>query len=221
MDGRASVVSSLLASGVIAVIRLPSAEQLLPAAEALMAGGIGALEITLTTPGAIDAIRTLSDTVGAGDRCLVGAGTVLDAGAAREAIDAGARFVVSPVLSPAVVQACCEQDVPVMPGAFTPTEILRAWEAGASVVKLFPAGALGPGFVRDVLAPMPWLRMMPAGGVTLENVDHWIRAGAAVVGVGSALVDPVLVGARRFTELQARATDFTARVAAARRELPA
>src|SRR5439155_393645 len=126
--------------------------------------------------------------------CVVGAGTVLDEAAAHAVIDAGARFVVSPALIPAVMRACRERDVPCMPGAFTPTELLEAWRAGAPLVKLFPAAAVGPGFMRDVLAPLPFLRLVPSGGVTLENAGEWIRAGAAAVSVGSALVSAALLG---------------------------
>lgn len=216
----ASVVNELLASGVIAVLRLTSAAQIEPAVQAIAAGGIRGLEITLTTPGAIAAIRALAHDGGELADCFIGAGSVLDANAAKEAIDAGARFVVSPVLNPEVVRVCRERHVPVMPGAFTPTEILRAWDAGASMVKLFPSSVLGPGFIRDVLAPMPWLRLMPTGGVSLDNAAEWIRAGAAAVGVGNSLADPALVASGRFDELTARASSFVARVAAARKELP-
>src|SRR6185295_9975960 len=165
----------LLQSGVIAVVRLSQALRLGPAARALAAGGVGAVEVTLTTPGAIDAIADLaSDKELAG--CVIGAGTVLDESAARYVIDAGARFVVSPALNPAVIRACRDREVPCMPGAFTPTELLEAWRAGAPVVKLFPASAVGPGYIRDVLAPLPFLRLVPSGGVSLENAGDWKRA---------------------------------------------
>ena len=208
----------LLQSGVIAVVRLSEAVRLGPAARALAAGGVGAVEVTLTTPGAIDAIADLaSDKELAG--CVIGAGTVLDESAARYVIDAGARFVVSPALNPAVIRACRDREVPCMPGAFTPTELLEAWRAGAPIVKLFPASAVGPGYIRDVLAPLPFLRLVPSGGVSLENAGEWIRAGAVAVSVGSALASAALLTDESTAELTARARSFVERVAQARRHL--
>src|SRR5213593_4212434 len=206
----------LLQSGVIAVVRLTEAVRLGPAARALAAGGVGAVEVTLTTPGAIDAIADLaSDQKLAG--CLIGAGTVLDESAARHVIDAGARFVVSPALNPGVIRLCRDREIPCMPGAFTPTELLEAWRAGAPVMKLFPASAVGPSYVRDVLAPLPFLRLVPSGGVSLENAGEWIRAGAAAVSVGSALASAALLTDESTAELTARARSFVERVAQARR----
>ena len=205
----------LLESGVIAVVRAPEAARLRAVARALAAGGVGAVEITLTTPGAISMIGDLArddDLSG----CAVGAGTVLDEAAARAVIDAGARFVVSPTFDHAVIRACRERAVPCMPGAFTPTEILEAWRAGASLVKLFPAASLGPGFIRDVLAPLPFVRLVPSGGVTLENAAEWIRAGAAAVSVGGALLRAALLGHESAAELTARARLLVTQVRAAR-----
>jgi 2-dehydro-3-deoxyphosphogluconate aldolase/(4S)-4-hydroxy-2-oxoglutarate aldolase len=208
----------LLQSGVIAVVRLSEAVRLGPAARALAAGGVGAVEVTLTTPGAIDAIADLASDKGLAG-CVIGAGTVLDESAARYVIDAGARFVVSPALNPAVIRACRDREVPCMPGALTPTELLEAWRAGAPVVKLFPASAVGPGYIRDVLAPLPFLRLVPSGGVSLENAGDWIRAGAAAVSVGSALASAALLTDESTAELTARARSFVERVAQARRHL--
>ena len=205
----------LLESGVIAVVRAPEAVRLPAVARALAAGGVGAVEITLTTPGAIATIADLAGDEGLAG-CLVGAGTVLDEVAARAVIDAGARFVVSPTLDHAVIRVCRERDVPCMPGAFTPTEILDAWRAGASLVKVFPAAAVGPGFIRDVLAPLPFLRLVPSGGVTLENAGDWIRAGAAAVSVGGALLREALLGHESAAELTARARLLVTQVRAAR-----
>jgi len=205
----------LLESGVIAVVRAPEAARLRAVARALAAGGVGAVEITLTTPGAISLIGDLArddDLSG----CAVGAGTVLDEAAARAVIDAGARFVVSPTFDHAVLRACREHAVPCMPGAFTPTEILEAWRAGASLVKLFPAASIGPGFIRDVLAPLPFVRLVPSGGVTLENAAEWIRAGAAAVSVGGALLRAALLGHESAAELTARARLLVTQVRAAR-----
>jgi 2-dehydro-3-deoxyphosphogluconate aldolase/(4S)-4-hydroxy-2-oxoglutarate aldolase len=183
-------------------------------AAALAAGGVGAVEITLTTPGALEAIAEL-----ASDRApgyIVGAGTVLDEPAARAAIAAGARFVVSPTLDRAVVRCCRDAGVPCMPGALTPTELLEAWRAGASVVKLFPASAVGPRYLREVLAPLPFLRVVPSGGVSLDNASDWIRAGAVAVSVGGALVSAPVVRQEQGTELTARARALVESVAAAR-----
>jgi 2-dehydro-3-deoxyphosphogluconate aldolase/(4S)-4-hydroxy-2-oxoglutarate aldolase len=209
----------VFACGVVAVLRFGDARHLRPAAEALAAGGVVGLEVTLTTPGAVDAIRDLAADAALADRCVVGAGTVLDAGSARRAIDAGARFVVSPVLDVHVVALCREQGTAVLPGALTPTEILRAWDAGADAVKVFPSSAVGPGYFRDVLAPLPHVRLVPTGGVSLENVDAWVRAGAVAVGVGSSLADPALVAAGRTGELTARARAYVDRVQTARAAL--
>jgi 2-dehydro-3-deoxyphosphogluconate aldolase / (4S)-4-hydroxy-2-oxoglutarate aldolase len=197
----------LLASGVIAVLRSREPQGLAPVARALLDGGVRALEITLTTPGAVAGIAELAD---AGTGMLIGAGTVLDDTTARSVLDAGAKFVVSPTLEPDVIRVCRERNVPCIPGAFTPTEMLTAWRAGAALVKLFPAAAVGPGFVRDVLAPLPFLRIVPSGGVTLERVGDWIRAGCAAVSLGSALFGGP--GA----ELTARARAFVSAVATAR-----
>ncbi len=147
--------------------------------------------------------------------------------AACEVIDAGARFVVSPTLTPAVIRVCRDRDIPCMPGAFTPTEIVEAWRAGAPLVKLFPAAPVGPGYLRDLLAPLPFLRLVPSGGVSLENVGDWIRAGAAAVSVGSALLPAALVrseaaggaGGAGGAELTLRARAFVERVAQARAQL--
>jgi 2-dehydro-3-deoxyphosphogluconate aldolase/(4S)-4-hydroxy-2-oxoglutarate aldolase len=202
-------------SGVIAVVRLPDAKDLRAAAVALAAGGVAAVEITLTTPGAREAITELASDKGMA-RCVVGAGTVLDEQAARDVLARGARFVVSPTLDRGVVRLCREQGVTCIPGAFTPTELLEAWRAGASVVKLFPASTGGPRYLREVLAPLPFLRVVPSGGVSLENAAEWVRAGAAAISVGSALVTPALVREAQWSELTARAREFVDSVAGAR-----
>jgi 2-dehydro-3-deoxyphosphogluconate aldolase/(4S)-4-hydroxy-2-oxoglutarate aldolase len=210
------MIDAALASGVIAVVRLPEIAGVRAVAAALTAGGVNAVEITLTTPGALQAIRELASGDGA-PGCIIGAGTVLDEQAARDVIDAGARFVVSPTLDRAVMRCCRDRDVPCMPGALTPTELLEAWRAGAPLVKLFPAALLGPRYIREVLAPLPFLRLVPSGGVSLESVGEWIRAGAAAVSVGSALVSASLVRDQAWAELTARARALVESVAAARR----
>jgi 2-dehydro-3-deoxyphosphogluconate aldolase/(4S)-4-hydroxy-2-oxoglutarate aldolase len=216
------MIDRLLTSGVIAVIRLQESlgdistimDMSGAAARALAAGGVDVVEVTLTTPGALDAIARLSSDA----KCLVGAGTVLDEGSARDVVAAGARFVVSPTLERGVIRTCRDLDVPCIPGALTPTELLDAWRAGesASLVKLFPASAVGPRYLREVLAPLPFLRVVPSGGVSLENAGEWIRAGAAAVSVGSALVSPELIRDAAWTELTRRARALVDAVAAAR-----
>jgi 2-dehydro-3-deoxyphosphogluconate aldolase/(4S)-4-hydroxy-2-oxoglutarate aldolase len=201
-----------LASGVIAVVRLPESAGLRGVATALAAGGVTALEITLTTPRALEAIAELASQ---GATPVVGAGTVLDEKAARDVIAAGARFVVSPTLDRSVVRYCRDKGVACVPGAFSPTELLEAWRAGASLVKLFPASAVGPRYLREVLAPLPFLRVVPSGGVSLDNAGDWIRAGAVAVSVGSALVrSSDVVGGE--AALTARARALVENVAAAR-----
>jgi len=212
------MIEAALAGGVIAVVRLPDATGLRGAATALAAGGVSAVEITLTTSGALDAIAELAADGGA-TRCVVGAGTVLDERAAREVIARGARFVVSPTLDRDVIRYCRDQGVTCIPGAFTPTELLEAWRAGAPLLKLFPASALGPRYLREVLAPLPFLRLVPSGGVSLDNAAEWIRAGAAAVSVGGALVSASLVRQQQWTELTARARALVDAVAAARQPL--
>ncbi|MEZ0267410.1 MAG: bifunctional 4-hydroxy-2-oxoglutarate aldolase/2-dehydro-3-deoxy-phosphogluconate aldolase, partial [Phycisphaerae bacterium] len=155
--------SQMLASGVVAVIRAQSKEQLKPIAEALLEGGVPSIEVTLTTPKAIAGIEMLADLLG--DRAIVGVGTVLDAHTCRDAIYAGAQFVVSPVLDEEVIATTKKYGKISIPGGFTPTEILRAWTAGADVVKVFPSTSLGPTYLKDILAPLPQLRLTPTGGV--------------------------------------------------------
>jgi len=211
---RAETTSLLQQLGVVAVIRMKDADKLRGVVDAIAEGGVRAIEITMTVPGAVGLIETLAATLP--PEIVVGAGTVTDAGTARAVIDAGARFVVSPVYRPEVVAACHERDVAACPGCFTPTEILDAHEHGADIVKVFPATALGPGFIKDVRAPLPQLRLMPTGGVTLDNAGDWIRAGAAAVGVGSALLDAKAIEEGRFEVLANNARRIVASVAAAR-----
>jgi 2-dehydro-3-deoxyphosphogluconate aldolase/(4S)-4-hydroxy-2-oxoglutarate aldolase len=211
---REQVVGRILALGALAVVRLPRADDVLPVVAALQAGGIHAIEITMTVPGALQAIERVSRE--AGDGVLVGVGSVLDEDTARRAAEAGARFIVSPVFKPLVLEEAHRQGAAALPGAFTPTEILRAHEAGADLVKVFPSDALGPSFIKGVLAPMPFLKLCPTGGVTPQNAGAWIRAGAAAVGLGGALVDATLVATREWGTITALARKTTDEIAAAR-----
>ena len=213
-SNRESVVGQVAAAGIVAVIRLTDPARLRAVVEAISEGGIRALEITMTVPGAVDLIRQLAPGMPPG--FLLGAGTVLDRDTALRVIDAGAQFVVSPVFRTAVIGACHERGVPAMPGCFTPTEILDAWDAGADVVKVFPATALGPTFLKDVRGPLPQVKLMPTGGVTLDNAGDWIRAGAIAVGVGTALLDARAIAAGDYGILRTNAERIVANVRAAR-----
>lgn len=212
---RAAVTAQVEALGVVAVIRLKDPAKLRAVVDAIAEGGVRALEVTMTVPGAVDLIRGLAPALP--DGFLLGAGTVIDAATARAVIDAGAAFVVSPVFKPEVVATCHERDIAAMPGCFSPTEILTASEGGADIVKLFPATALGPQFIRDVRGPLPDVKLMPTGGVTLDNAGEWIRAGAVAVGLGSALVDARAIDDNRWDIISANARVAVAGVAAARR----
>lgn len=211
---RASVLAAVQDTGVVAVIRLPDAGAIRDVAHALAAGGVRAIEVTMTVPGAVPMIAQLATTLP--EDCLVGAGTVMNVETARNVIDAGASFVVSPIFRPDVIEACQFAQVAVMPGCFSPTEIHAAWAAGADIIKVFPATALGATYFKDLRGPMPELRLMPTGGVTLENAGSWIRAGAVALGVGTALVDQRTVADRAFDVLTTRARAFVDAVQAAR-----
>lgn len=211
---RRETVHRLEALGVIAVVRLSDAARVADVVDALGAGGVRAIEVTTTVPGAARTIAELART--RSSDTLLGAGTVLDTRTAFEVIDAGARFIVSPVLRPQLIQTCHERGVVAMPGCFSPTEIVAADEAGADVIKLFPATALGPQYIRDLRAPLPGLRLVPTGGVSPTNAGDWIRAGAVAVGIGSALVDRTAVAEGRFGAITAKARQAVASVTSAR-----
>jgi 2-dehydro-3-deoxyphosphogluconate aldolase/(4S)-4-hydroxy-2-oxoglutarate aldolase len=213
---RKDVVAAIERAGVVAVIRLKDPAVLAGVVDALVAGGVHMLEITMTVPGAVELIRALGPSLPEG--FLLGAGTVTDPATARAVIDAGAAFVVSPVLRTDVIAACHEHGVPALPGCFSPTEILTAWEAGADIVKVFPATALGPGYFKDVRGPLPDVKLMPTGGVSIENAGDWIRAGAVAVGVGGALLDAAAIAAGDFSVVTANAKRIVANVQAARKD---
>jgi len=184
---RRNVVTAIEEAGVIAVIRVEAAERVHAVVDALIAGGVRAIEVTMTAPGAIDLIRELAAMLP--PDFLLGAGTVLDENTASRVIEGGVQFVVSPVFKPELIDVCHDGGALAIPGCFSPTEIMAAWEAGADLVKLFPATSLGWSFIRDVKAAFPAVRLIPAGGITVDNAGDWIRAGASAVGVGSALLD--------------------------------
>jgi 2-dehydro-3-deoxyphosphogluconate aldolase / (4S)-4-hydroxy-2-oxoglutarate aldolase len=211
---RFAIAQQIEQLGVVAVIRMKDPANVRAVVDALVAGGVRALEVTMTVPRAIELIRELAPTMPAG--FLLGAGTVTDADTARAVVDAGASFIVGPVFRAEVIAACHERDVPAIPGCFSPTEILDAHEAGADIIKVFPATALGPQFIKDVRAPLPHVKLMPTGGVTLENAGDWIRAGAVAVGIGSALVDAAAIESGRYNVIAANAQRVVSTVAAAR-----
>jgi 2-dehydro-3-deoxyphosphogluconate aldolase/(4S)-4-hydroxy-2-oxoglutarate aldolase len=184
---RAETIRRIEAQGAIAVLRLDDSANLQAVVNALGSGGLHAVEVTMTTRGALDALTALG--TASGEASLIGAGSVLDAETARLAILAGARFVVAPTFSLALVELCHRYDVAAIPGAFTPTEVLAAWQAGADLVKLFPANGLGPRYLEDLRGPLPQLRLVPTGGVTADNAGAYLAAGAVAVGVGGALID--------------------------------
>ncbi len=209
------VLERIAGEGLLPVLRAESAEQALAIAQALEAGGVTILEITMTVPNAVRLIERLADT--AGDRLLLGAGTVLDAETARAAMLAGAQFIVSPALDRATIEICRRYSVAVFPGALTPTEVLAAWQAGADAVKVFPASAMGGAkYLRALKAPFPQIELIPTGGVTLETAHEFLRAGACALGVGGDLVDPTAIRNGHSESITANARKYLEIVAAHR-----
>lgn len=204
----------VLDSGLVAIIRSPSSELLVDVAEALVAGGISVMEVTFTVPNALDVLAAVKKKLG--DRILLGAGTVLDTETARAALLAGAEFIVTPTVNTKVIEMCRRYDKVIMPGGFTPTEILTAWEAGADAVKVFPAEIGGPAHLRAVKGPFPQIRLLPTGGVTLESLGDFVKAGACAVGLGSALVEKTALEQKNFGRITDLAKQYVAAMAKAR-----
>lgn len=208
MKSRDQLIQQLVTPGIIAVVRASRADLCVPLSEALIAGGVIAIEITTTTPDAIEAIRRTKRAVG--ERGLIGVGTVLDVATCEAAINAGAEFVVSPILRTELVPVAHAANRPIMLGAYTLTEAQLAHEAGSDFIKIFPADGLGPNYVKNLRAPLPHLKIVPTGGVDLETMGDFLKAGVAALGVGSSLVKkdlleredwPALTGlARQFVE---------------------
>jgi 2-dehydro-3-deoxyphosphogluconate aldolase / (4S)-4-hydroxy-2-oxoglutarate aldolase len=213
-EKRRALVERVEQAGIVAIIRMKDPEKVRAVFDAIAEGGVRVIEVTMSVPGAVELIGQLAATLP--PDCTLGAGTVLDGQTARRVIEAGAQFVVSPVLRHDVIEACHAQAAAVMPGCFTPTEILEAWDAGADIVKVFPATALGPTFLKDVRGPLPQVKLMPTGGVTLDNAGDWIRAGAVAVGVGTALLDTAAIAESNYSVLRANAARIVASVRAAR-----
>lgn len=199
MSKRFEIISRLLNPGIIAVVRTSNTEQVLPVCEALVAGGVIALEITFTVPNALEAIQQASARFGSD--ALIGAGTVLNAEMTRQAVYAGAKFIVSPITRAEIVTAAHEASVPAMLGAYTPTEAQTAHEAGADFIKLFPADKLGPTYVKALRAPLPHLKIVPTGGVDLNTAADFLKAGCAALGVGGSLLTAEILKTSNWTEL--------------------
>jgi 2-dehydro-3-deoxyphosphogluconate aldolase/(4S)-4-hydroxy-2-oxoglutarate aldolase len=198
-----TVIDAIEADGAVAIVRLDDLSAAVPLTEALVRGGVRAVEFTFTNPLAGRVIEEVREALG--DKAIIGAGSVLDPETARTAILAGAQFVVTPTLKTETITLCNRYGVPTIIGAFTPTEILTAWEAGASVVKVFPATVGGPGYLKDVRGPLPQVKLAPTGGVNFENAADFIRAGAVAVAMGSNLVDAKTVKAKQWDVLEERA----------------
>lgn len=204
----------VLDGGIVAILRAPSGELLVDVAAALYAGGIDVIEITFTVPRALEIVSALRDRLG--DRVLIGAGTVLDAETARAAMLAGAEFIVTPVVSRPVIEICRRYDKLVMAGAMTPTEILTAWEAGSDIVKVFPADVGGPAYLKAVHGPLPHVRLLPTGGVNLQTLPDFIRAGAAAVGLGTSLVEKEALQRGDMERIRSLAAEYVAALKSAR-----
>lgn len=193
------IVARVKDKAAVAVIRMTDAKKLLNVIDAINKGGVSIVEITMTVPNALKMIEEVSKSVSG--EVTVGVGSVLNAQTALQAVDAGARFVVGPIFKKEIVEAAHKNNVPAMPGCFTPTEIQTAYEAGADVIKVFPADVVGMAFFKGVLAPMPHLPLMPTGGVTLTNAGDWLKAGACAVGVGTALLDKKAIETENYSQL--------------------
>jgi 2-dehydro-3-deoxyphosphogluconate aldolase/(4S)-4-hydroxy-2-oxoglutarate aldolase len=203
--------------GIVAVVRSPDSAQLVEVCRALADGGVTVVEITMTVPDALDVVRAVRKALG--ERVLLGAGTILDPETGRAALLAGAEYLVAPTLNLDVIRLCARYDKLVMPGCFTPTEILTAWEAGADIVKVFPADVLGPAFFKAMCGPLPQVRLMPTGGVDLTTASSFLKAGACCLGVGSQLVEPKAVAERDFDRIRVLAHEYVKIVRDTRAEM--
>ena len=211
---RTEIVERLIDSGLIAIIRVNRSEVVLPICEALVAGGFVVVEVTLTTPNALGAIRSARAKLPAS--ALVGAGSVLNADDCRAAIEAGAEFVVSPICKKEIITTAHAQERPVMMGAYTPTEAQLAHEAGADFIKIFPADTLGPSYIKNILAPLPHLRIVPTGGVNLQTAPEFLKAGCVALGVGSSLISAEIIRTADWPALTRLAGQFMDVVRASR-----
>ena len=200
-------LTRVLNSGIVAVIRAPSGDLLVEVAEALLAGGVDVMEVTFTVPQAVRVLERVADKLG--NKILLGAGTVLDAETARIAMLAGAEFIVSPSTNLQVIETCRRYDKLAMPGAFTPTEVITAWQAGADIVKVFPADVHGAKYLKALRGPYPHVRLMPTGGVSLDTAKDFLQAGACALGVGGSLVEPQAVAQGDLRRVESLARQFS------------
>jgi len=214
---REKIASQIMSEGLVAIVRVPRPELTLPLAKALVAGGVRAVELTMSIPNALEAVRTIDRELG--DEILLGVGTVIDDDTCRAAIDAGAKYVISPVTKPSMVAAAHALDRPVMLGSYTPTEAQTAHEAGADFVKLFPADTLGPSYIKSLLAPLPHLRIVPTGGVNLDTMEAFLAAGSAALGTGSALLKKEIIAGENWGELERLAKRFADKMAGLKAKL--
>lgn len=196
---RQTIIEEILKRKAVAVLRIKEPEKLKKVIEALADGGITIAEITMTVPNAIQLIEKMSNELD--KNIIVGVGSVLDKKVAEDAIKAGAKYVVSPIFKKEIIETAHKHDIPAMPGCFTPTEIQTAYESDADIIKVFPADVLGMAFFKGILAPMPHLKLMPTGGVTLTNAGEWLKAGACAVGIGSALLDKEAIQNEKYEKL--------------------
>jgi 2-dehydro-3-deoxyphosphogluconate aldolase/(4S)-4-hydroxy-2-oxoglutarate aldolase len=209
-----ALIERILNPGIVAIIRADSSEQLLSAAEALYEGGVTGMEVTMTTPNALQVINDVSKRFG--KKVLIGVGSVLDTETCRAAILAGSEFVVTPITRPEVIAMCNRYGKPIASGAYTPTEALTAYESGADFIKIFPADQLGPQYIKNILAPMPMLPIIPTGGVTVQTAESFIKAGCVALAAGSSLVSKEVLKNQDWKTLTATAAAFVEAVKKAR-----
>jgi 2-dehydro-3-deoxyphosphogluconate aldolase / (4S)-4-hydroxy-2-oxoglutarate aldolase len=201
---KSNILDRLLSNGVFAVIRMTDTKKIKKVVEAISLGGVKNIEITMTVPNAVNAISELVKS--SENDIIIGAGTVIDIKLVPAVIEAGVKFVVSPIWDINIFKECRRRDVVCVPGCYSPTEIFQAWNAGADVIKVFPATSLGPQFFKDLSGPFPNIRLMPTGGVTIANVHEWVKAGAVAIGIGSGLLDKKAIDEERYEVLTERAT---------------
>jgi 2-dehydro-3-deoxyphosphogluconate aldolase / (4S)-4-hydroxy-2-oxoglutarate aldolase len=206
--GKEAQLQRVLKCGIVAVVRSADSQQLVDVVRALVDGGVDVAEITMTVPNALEVLAQVRKALG--DRVLLGAGTVLDPETARAVLLAGAEYIVAPTVNLDVIRLCQRYDKLVMPGAFTPTEILTAWEAGADIVKVFPAEVVGPAYFKALRGPLPQILLMPTGGVDLKTASEFLKAGACCLGIGSQLVEPTAIANRDFGRLRDLASQYSA-----------
>lgn len=208
------VIREIESTGLVAIIRAASSDELIDVVRALHEGGLTCIEVTMTTPNALEVISAAREAIG--ESAAIGVGTVLDREEARAAIQAGAQYVVAPITDIPTIETCKENGVPVLPGAFTPTEVVRAWQAGADFVKVFPTSSVGPKYIKDLRGPLPQIKLMATGGVDLNTAADFIRAGAAALGAGSSLITRQALAKRDYESLRKTAAAFLERIREAR-----